>query len=195
MHDDVDNPYAPPKSESLNRDRHLDYPDPAWCDGNTLVARKGAELPDRCIKCNAPAGGFRFKRNLSWHSPGWYIFLISPLIYIIVYLLVRRGAKITVGLCPSHRKKRAWAIALSWLSGLAGIGMYITVIIVSENHTATPSPLVPIGLIGGFVLLFAGLLGGMFGSQALVPTRIDKHFVWLRRVSTDYLAELPDWNA
>jgi hypothetical protein len=195
MHDDGDNPYAPPKSESFNRDRHLDDPHPAWCDGNTLVARKGAELPDRCIKCNAPAGGLRFKRNIYWHSPGWFIFIISPLIYIIVYLLVRRRAKITVGLCSYHRKKRARAIALGWLTALAGIGFYISVVILAEKRTPVISPLAYIGMISSFVLLLAGLLGGMIGSQVLVPIRIDKHFVRLRRVSPDYLAELPDWNA
>jgi hypothetical protein len=196
MHDDGDNPYAPPKSEPLKGDRHLDYPDPAWRHGNTLVARKGALLPDRCIKCNAPAGGYRFSRNLTWHASGWYLLiLISLFVYLLAYLLIRWRGEVTVGLCERHRMKRKRAIIWGWLSALSGIGLLIAAISFSESARLNPNPLVPIGIIGGLVLLLAGLIGGMLGSQVLVPTRIDKHFIWLRRVSPDYLVELPDWNA
>jgi hypothetical protein len=193
VHDD--NPYAAPKFEVLSQDRHLETPDEAWRDGKTLVTRKGAELPDRCIKCNAPAGGYRFSRNLSWHSSGWYLLIfISLLIYILAYFLVRWRGKVTVGLCERHRIKRKRAIILGWLTALTGIGLNIAAISFSGDPASTPSPLVPIGFVGGLVLLLAGLIGGMLGSQVLVPSRIDKHFVWLRKVSPDYLAELPDWN-
>jgi hypothetical protein len=196
MHDDFDNPYAPPKSESFNRDRYLDDPDPAWRHGNTLVVRKGAELPDRCIKCNAPAGGCRFSRNLTWHSSGWYLLiLISLFIYLIAYFVIRWRGKVTVGLCERHRMKRKRAIIWGWLSALAGIGLFIAVGIFSGDSTPTPSPLIPIGIFGGLILLLAGLIGGMIGSQVLVPIRIDKNFIWLKKVSPAYLAELPDWNA
>jgi len=53
----------------------------------------------------------------------------------------------------------------------------------------------PIALIGGIVLLFVGMICGAVGSQVLVPIRIDKHFVWLSKVSPDYLAAFPDWSA
>jgi hypothetical protein len=196
MHEDGDNPYAPPQSEAMKRDRHLDYPDPAWRHGNTLVARKGAELPDRCIKCNAPAEGYRFSRNLSWHSPGWYLLIfVSLLIYILVYFLVRWQGRVTVGLCEQHRRKRKQAILWGWLSALGGIGLIVAAGTYSDTVRIGASPLIPIGFIGGVVLVLGGLIGGMIGSQVLVPTRIDKNFIWLKKVSPDYLAELPDWNA
>jgi hypothetical protein len=53
----------------------------------------------------------------------------------------------------------------------------------------------PIALNAGIVLLPVGMICGVVGSQVLVPRRIDKHFVWLSRVSPDYLAAFPDWNA
>ena len=53
----------------------------------------------------------------------------------------------------------------------------------------------PIALIGGIVLWFVGMICGAVGSQVLVPRRIDKHFVWLSKVSPDYLAAFPDWSA
>src|SRR5258706_76322 len=43
-----------------------------WRDKKVLVLGVRAALPDRCIKCNAPAEGSRLKRTLYWHPPGWY---------------------------------------------------------------------------------------------------------------------------
>lgn len=110
------NPYEAPAAEIAKEEHHLKEPGGAWRDGKLLVMRPEANLPDRCIRCNAPAGGFRFKRNLSWHPPGWYLLLFFNLIiYVIVALIVRKRAKVAVGLCARHRKKRANAIILGWL--------------------------------------------------------------------------------
>jgi uncharacterized membrane protein HdeD (DUF308 family) len=115
-------------------------------------------------------------------------FLISPIVYIIVYFFVRWQARVTVALCPRHRRNRARAIALGWLAALAGVGSIMAMGMVSDS-------LQPIALIAGVVLLFVGMIGGAVGSQVLVPRRMDRHFVWLSKVSPDYLAALPDWNA
>jgi hypothetical protein len=64
-------------------------PDSAWRDGKTLVVRKGVILPDRCIKCNAPAEGAFQKQNLSWHSPVLYLLLLAGLVpYAIAVMIV-----------------------------------------------------------------------------------------------------------
>ena len=154
-----------------------------------LVVRKGAKLPDRCLKCAAPARGYGFSRSLSWHKPVWALTsLISLISCTPVYLFVRWRARVTVGLCPRHRRNRARAIALGWLAALAGLGSIIAGGMVSDS-------LQPIALIGGIVLLFVGMICRAVGSQVLVPRRIDKHFVWLSKVSPDYLAAFPDWSA
>lgn len=101
---------------------------------------------------------------------------------------MRWRARVTVGLCPRHRRNRARAIALGWLAALAGLGSIIAGGMVSDS-------LQPIALIGGIVLLFVGMICRAVGSQVLVPRRIDKHFVWLSKVSPDYLAAFPDWSA
>ena len=186
---DDDNPYAAPKADVLVKDRHLDSSSDAWRDGKMLVVRKEAELPDRCLKCAAPARGYRFSRSLSWHKPVWALtFLISPILYALVYLFVRWRARVTVGLCPRHRRNRARAIALGWLVALTGLGSIMAAETLFDS-------LRPIALNAGIVLLPVGMICGVVGSQVLVPRRIDKHFVWLSRVSPDYLAAFPDWNA
>ncbi|MGB2611043.1 MAG: hypothetical protein WBC80_18870, partial [Isosphaeraceae bacterium] len=110
---DDDNPYAAPKADVLVKDRHLDSSSDAWRHGKMLVERKGAELPDRCLKCAAPGRGYRFNRSLSWHKPVWALtFLMIIILYAHVYLFVRWRARVAVGLCPRHRRNRARAIAL-----------------------------------------------------------------------------------
>ena len=107
---------------------------------------------------------------------------------------MRWQGRVTVGLCPRHRGNRARAIALGWLAALAGVGSIIAVGVFSDTGEISGS-LQPIALIAGVAFLLGGIIGGAFGSQVLVARRIDKHFVWLSKVSPDYLATLQDWNA
>jgi hypothetical protein len=39
------------------------------------------------------------------------------------------------------------------------------------------------------------MIGGSIGARVLLPDRIDKHFIWLRKVSPEYLATFPYWSA
>ena len=193
---DDDNPYAAPKAEVLNKDAHLDAYNEAWRDGKTLVVRKEAELLDRCLKCAAPAEGYRdrFSRTVSWHRRIWFLllFIYWPL-YLIAYFIVRHRARLTVALCPLHRRKRARAITVAWLCSIVGVGSMIVVMMMPVHETITDPP-PPFAFFAGLLLFFVGLVVGVNGSKVLVPKRIDRDFVWLSRVSPDYLATLPEWN-
>ncbi len=191
---DEDNPYAAPKSKPFVRDPYFDGPTEAWRDGELMVVRKGAELVDRCLKCGEPTDGYRFSRVLYWHKPMYYLvfFLISPLLYILIYFFVRWQGKVTVSLCARHRRKRAWAITLGWLTALAGLGTMISMGFLST--ASLPQALQAGMLITGIVLVAGGIIGGMIGAQVLVPKNIDAHFIWLNKVSPYLLMELPDWN-
>ena len=69
---------------------------------------------------------------------------------------------------------------------LAGIG-----VTAGSASMRNPNPLF---VFGGILLIPIGLIYGIVGSQVVTPKRIDKRYVWLKRVSPDYLAELPDWQ-
>jgi hypothetical protein len=192
-----ENPYAPPKSDMLGLERHLEQSDVAWCDKSKLVVRKGADLSDRCLKCNEPADGRNFTRTLSWLPSIWIVaFLISPLLYVLIYLLLRSKGKVTVGLCPLHRGKRARAIALGWLTALAGIGTFFLAGAIPDQvgGFTIDRGSRGIAVLVGAVLLLAGLISGALGARVLVPSKIDKHFIWLTKVSPELLAGLRDWN-
>src|SRR5436309_2493776 len=73
-----------------------------WRSGPLLVMSQGARLPDRCVKCNAPANGQRLTRKLYWHSPYLYLLiLLNLLIYALVAIFVRKKARVEIGLCDS----------------------------------------------------------------------------------------------
>lgn len=180
------NPYAPPKSLELEETRLAEHINAAWREGRLLRVRKDAVLPDRCLKCNEPAEGYQFKRSLTWASPYYAVLILcGVLIFVLVYLVMSRRGKVTVGLCPLHRRKRKRAMMWGWLSVLAAIVSIIAVGVVPEQFA-------PVAVGSGVLLLLAGLIGGMLGSRILVPVRIDKHFIWLSKVSPAYLATFPD---
>ncbi len=181
------NPYAAPETDikSVVLDMHLLEEGGLWRDGKVLVVRKFTDFLDRCLKCNAPAEGYRLKKTLSWHNPFFFVLIVSPLIYIIVALIVRKTAKIRAPLCPRHRSKRRRAIALGWFGCLAGIGV-VCLGAPLPDYAGTCATI-------GAIMFLGFLIFGIAGSNYLVPKRIDKNFAWLRKVSLDFLAELPEW--
>jgi hypothetical protein len=181
------NPYAAPKSDLAPV--AVQPGEGLWRDGNLLVMSKQASLPDRCVRCNAPAGGFRLRRNLTWHHPAYYIILLfNLLIYVIVALCVRKTAKIDIGLCPDHRSKRIRAIVIGWLGALGGIALFS---VGAANSGPAASPDLAWLILVGLVVFLVGLFWGVFGSQTVVPVKIDDRLVWLKKVGSEYLAELP----
>jgi hypothetical protein len=181
------NPYAPPKADiSLE----ADLPDEGgvWRDGPLLVMTKGAALPDHCLKCNLPTGGWTLKRKLMWHPPYWYLLILFNLIiYAIAAMIVRQTATVMVPLCEQHRRRRRRMIALAWVLVLSGVAA----IVVGASYPDLAGP----GVLAALVLFFAGLLTGAFGTQTAVPKRIDKRLVWLQKVHPEFLADLPPWTS
>jgi hypothetical protein len=126
---------------------------------------------------------------LTWARPIYFAFLLCGLIpFVLIYVLLSKRGRVTVGICPLHRRKRRKAIIVGWLTALAGFGPIIAAGVVPESA-------VPFAVIGGFLLTVTGLIVGMRGSQILVARRIDKHFIWLSQVSPAFFMTFPDLNA
>ncbi len=169
------NPYAPPTQEA----RPSNVQGGLWQDGRLLLANRNAALPNRCVKCNQPTD-HKMKRTYYWHPSGWYfLILLSVLIYVIVAMVVRKKAKIQVGLCERHRRRRIYSMAAGTLVPLCSIGGCIA----SEASD--------LGLALSLILVPFGLIWLAFASQLLRATRIDEQFVYLKGVHADYLATLP----
>jgi hypothetical protein len=156
-----------------------------WRFGKQLVLRSQTPLPDRCVKCNAPANGNRLRRRLYWHSPAFYaLILINLLVYALVALIVRKRAVLEIGLCEHHRRRRRLVIVSSWAVVLAGFAM------VGAGISANEGMLIVLGIL---LALIAAIVGGVLGPQ-VAAAKIDKEFVYLRGCSQEYLALLPEWS-
>src|SRR5207249_3666533 len=121
-----------------------------WRQNRQMILRSETPLPDRCVRCNAPANGYKLKRQLYWHPSAYYLLiLISLLIYVIVAVIIRKKALIHVGLCDQHRAQRKWTILGSWLAALLGVVLFVVGCIKS-----------PIWILIGLVLLLGGMIFG-----------------------------------
>ena len=188
------NQYQQPSPAYGMAQQHYQYP-PApyaaayaqgfWRDGSTLVMYKHLPMPDRCIKCNAPANGIRLRRKLSWHPPAYFLLVfIGVLLYAIVAMIASKRATIDVGLCEEHYNKRRTGILVSWLMFALSIGSFVLATILGGEFVA---------FLGGIFLL-ASIICAIVMTRVVVPKKIDDQFAWLRGVSDEYLNQLPAWG-
>lgn len=180
------NPYAAPAADTSLR------PGPEagglWRSGRLLVMDKAAALPDACVTCNAPAGGFALRRRLAWHSPWWYLLLLGNLlIYIVAALIVQKKAVIRVGLCPLHRGRRRTCVAVAWSLAALGVALPIGLGMLAPDA-------VVYGIIALPFLLLTGALVGLYGGRVVYAKRIDDQFAWIGGVSPALLDTLPAWQ-
>jgi hypothetical protein len=185
------NNFAAPTVEPLAHLELLPGETGYWQDGKLLVMTRETELPDRCIRCNLPADGYKLERRLSWH-PGlvYALLFISPLVYFVVALIVRKRATIHVGLCERHRKRRKRAIATGWIASLAGFALIFGAFVVADVNEGAAAL---VFLSGVFAIIF-GLLYGMFRAQTCSAKKIDKLLVRVAQIDRSYLESLPLWT-
>ena len=138
-----------------------------------------------CVKCGA-ASAKTVKKGYYWHAPLVFaLLLVSPVIYVIVAIIVRKTMKIECGLCNDHARRRLRLI-------LGGWGCLVAAIVLA---VAAASELWNPGLLwAGFgVLLLTSLIVAVVVSRAvLLPKKITKEFGCLSGAGDEYLAQLPE---
>ena len=149
-------------------------------DGKVLVAYNDVIFPDRCVKCNAPAKGYRLPFSLSWHPPALYFLVPIILVYLLVAVIVGKKRTFHIGLCPKHRKRRRGATIISCLSFLIGLGIFFLSI-----GMQTPE-----FLFLGAPLLMTSALVHIIGVQTMTAQKIDNEKTWLKGASLEFLASL-----
>ena len=160
-----------------------------WRAGNLLVMRRDAQLPDRCIKTNQPANGKRFKATLYWHHPAIYLLiLINLLVYAIVAIIVRKKAVVYVGVTERTLQARRKAILWGWVSGIAGF-----ILFVFAASLQSESAMLGLLLLGA-ALILGGLIVGTAKATLVRVERIEDEYIWIRGVTREYLARLPQWK-
>ncbi len=170
------NPYAPPQAKNWQANTGLG----CWRDGNILVVPTGEALPDRCVKCNAPAVKDK-PRAFTWHHPGWYLLLLLYVIgYVIVGLLVRKKVKIAIGICDAHRRRRR-------ILHYCGLGLFLFGS--AAIYCAAHFEYAPIGLVGAVALLVSVIVAVIAG-PLLSVARIDADEARFRGCGEAFLKSL-----
>jgi hypothetical protein len=156
-----------------------------WREDNLLVTMKEATLPDRCVKCNAPAQGYRLLRKLTWHPSGYYFFiLLNLLIYAVVAMIVSKKAKVQIGLCPVHRKKRTNGLFVAWGLFIASVFCFTLAGIFRSGEIVTL----------GIICLIASPIYGAIKCRTVNAKRIDESHAWMQGACPEYLDSLPVWK-
>jgi hypothetical protein len=156
-----------------------------WRMNKQLVTRSETPFPDRCVKCNAPAGGFRLKRVLYWQPPAFYLLLFcNILVMLIVIMIVRKKAVLQVGVCEIHRVQRRQAIWTGWLGSFGGLALAMF------GGAAFHSVWV---VLLGVVVFFGAIIYGGLKGVLISAAKITTENVWVKGVHRDFLAELPEW--
>lgn len=131
-----------------------------WREGDVLVCTPGANLPPRCVKCNAPADLPPRRYIFHWHHPVIYAsLLLGVLPYLILAIALRKRSAHVLTLCRRHERRRVRYVAVALASVLAllvcGLSLH------SDFRW----------VIGGAVMA-AMLLVGRLGSRVLSPRSV-----------------------
>ena len=160
----------------------------AWRHEGTLIVRtRGALLPGRCVKCNAPVDHW-VRRKLSWHHPALYILILAGIFwYVVLAVLLRKTAQLHLPLCSEHRSKLRRSMLVMWMIILAAAGMWVLAAIWDPREMGMKWLLFFVGAL----TLLVGVIYGLRRSRVLKPIRIDDNFAWLKGASPQFLSELP----
>lgn len=138
--------------------------------GDTLVAPKGAVLPDVCIYSGEPSRD-RVQRKLVWVPPALAaLVVISPLIYLIVYFIVRKTGTLDYSLGEAARKRRQSGIAIA----IGSIGVFVALLFIGLNTDA--GSFIPLALL----LFIVGLVVGTLRARVVQLVKIDKTHIHLK---------------
>jgi hypothetical protein len=163
----------------------------AWRGGAQLIITKNIQLPDRCVKCNAPGDGRMWNKMLYWHNPALYILIVFPglLIYAIVAVCVRQKAQVGAFLCPVHRAKRKRTLLIVWLLVALGLAAFIGgIMLVGERETEGVGLA---ALCSGIVLMIGSGIFAAVATPLLSPAKMDGNYAWLKGAGSEFLATFP----
>jgi hypothetical protein len=145
---------------------------------------RNAILPDRCVKCNERADGYRRRLTVS-HSPTSVHLMFGALIAS----LTAKKATLEIGLCDRHRAHRSRAIT----PGLVALGALLGLFVIPTFAT-TITPAIGAALL--FVLVGVFTVAGIYAlvklfAPSVQATKITDTHVWLKGVDERFLESLP----
>ena len=157
-----------------------------WRDGDSFIVTPGAMLPDRCVKCGEPAGGWTRKKTLYWHSPLWFALvpLFFGLVYLVVASVVKKSSIVHVPLCAHHQRQYSRATKMAALM----IPAFPILLIAGIIEVQPPL------LIAGIVFSLGGLALMLWARNPIWATQINEEGTRVRGAHSSWLERLPPWR-
>jgi uncharacterized membrane protein HdeD (DUF308 family) len=182
-------PLAQPSASKAMRDHPIEE-SAFWAEGPTLIVRKGATLPQRCLLCNEPAERY-VKKRFRWHSPWMYLLLLAGLlVYFFTAIFVTRQMLLRLPLCARHARRHRNG---TWLQifGLIGIalGFLVLVLFNTGEHTGRLDPTAALALmvlVSLLVMIVGSFMTATIKVKRITPTH--GHF----SAGVAFLASCPD---
>ncbi len=170
--------------------------------GGRLVVRDGASLPDRCIRCNAPAPEGRITKRFAYNQdesgPG--IGTMVPLFGRILWMmwLLRRMKDreyLTVSycVCKKHRAIKLAAIAAMAIGMIAGAIVFVIGIKNSDPSAQRHAEIDSTTIIIGVLIFFAGALCGLAISSVQVAAALSNG-AELKGAGKPFLDSMPQFS-
>jgi hypothetical protein len=170
------NPYEPPAGDESDEPEsavvrgHVAGGALHLVNGDTLVAEKGSTLPPLCLWNGEPCTAGRRTTNFAW-APGWvWIFVVSPLLLLVVYLLARKRGELSycLGTTAQGRQRQVrWLLGGAVLLGLPLVAIGVSL----RLHL-----LVACASLASFVAVLAAVVQ----SPTLRVVRIDERNVHIK---------------
>lgn len=160
---------------------------PTAREGRLLVMSPEAVLPDRCIKCDAPADGRRLVVSVSWTGTGTKLLEVALFLVLSVFAHQESRAEIEVGICRRHLRGHR---VRSWLAGVIvvfSLGLIVTGIAMGSEFGYA--------LLAGIVMLLATPIYLGLACRLLSAARIESRLVWIKGACPAFLARFPERRA
>jgi hypothetical protein len=165
------NPFQPPADDSLRPAPFTRHGSGYVVNGQTLIAEKGTRLPDLCLYSGEPTHGQRVTKNLVWATPAiTFLVVISPLIYIIAYFIVRKMGALEYSLSEEAQSRRTSGIVI------AIGGFVLSFILIGVAGSEDFPPLIPAAVL----LMLVALIVGLVRSRVINIVKIDQTHIHLK---------------
>ncbi|MFA1727186.1 hypothetical protein [Xanthomonas nasturtii] len=150
-----------------------------WREGDVLVCMPGANLPQHCVKCNAPADNSPRRHIFHWHHPAIYLALLMGVLpYVILAIVLRKRSAHVLTVCTRHERRRVRYVVITRAS----------VVPLLAGGLALDGA---IGWLTGAVVMAVMLLIGRLGSRVLSPQSVDHEQARFLGACDAFLQALP----
>ena len=164
----------------------------AWRQGNQLVAYRHWSLPPFCLRTNGPAET-SVRRTVYWLHPAVYIALISPLIFVILALVLRKRMILDLPLSQAFREQHKRKLLVSSLFTAGGLLVTALGVVLAVNLDADAGPAIFVFILVGFLAILIGSIWLNRVYNIITASKIDGDYAWIKGVDSGYLERLPVW--